>query len=280
MPPAPSLDTGRIDAGPALQGRTTCFHCGQEVATPGRWLARVEGGDREMCCAGCQAVAQAIVAAGLDDYYRHRAGPAAGPEAVPPELAQLRVFDAPEVQARFVRDGGQCLETTLLLDGLRCGACVWLIERSLGALPGVTAASVNFATERAVVRWDPARTRLSELLSRIAAVGYRAMPFDAQRREAQLARATRLLFRRLFVAGIGMMQVMMYAFPAYTAQAAWTRGRRGCPAWASAASAASSPSARVRAHRASPSACRPTPQARAARSASCATWRWRRRSRE
>ena len=219
MPPAPSLDTGRIDAGPALQGRTTCFHCGQEVATPGRWLARVEGGDREMCCAGCQAVAQAIVAAGLDDYYRHRAGPAAGPEAVPPELAQLRVFDAPEVQARFVRDGGQCLETTLLLDGLRCGACVWLIERSLGALPGVTAASVNFATERAVVRWDPARTRLSELLSRIAAVGYRAMPFDAQRREAQLARATRLLFRRLFVAGIGMMQVMMYAVPAYTAEA-------------------------------------------------------------
>ena len=226
---APPVDTGTLDtapltaapedAGRPLQGRTACFHCGLDVDAPGRWPTLVDGEQREMCCAGCQAVAQAIVAAGLDDYYRHRSGPAAGPEAVPAELAALQVFDAPEVQARFVRDGGQSLETTLMLDGLRCGACVWLIERSLAAVPGVTAASVNFATERAVVRWDPARTRLSALLSRIAAVGYRAMPFDAQQREAHLARATKTLFRRLFVAGIGMMQVMMYAFPVYTAEA-------------------------------------------------------------
>ncbi len=213
------MNAGPQDAGARLQDRVVCFHCGQAVDAPGRWRTPVDGEDREMCCAGCQAVAQAIVAAGLDDYYRHRSAPAAGPEAVPAELAALQVFDAPEVQARFVRGGGEDLETTLMLDGLRCGACVWLIERSLAAVPGVTAASVNFATERAVVRWDPARTRLSALLSRIAAVGYRAMPFDAQQREAQLARATKTLFRRLFVAGIGMMQVMMYAFPVYTAEA-------------------------------------------------------------
>jgi Cu2+-exporting ATPase len=204
---------------PSPEQAAACFHCGQPVLEPRRWLTRVDGEDREMCCAGCQAVAQAIVDAGLQDYYRHRSGPAAGPQAVPPELASLGLYDEPEVQERFVRNAGSQVETTLLLDGLRCGACVWLVERTLAAQPGVAAASVNFTTERAVVRWDPARTRLSDLLSRISAIGYRALPFDAQQREAQLARHTRTLFRRLFVAGVGMMQVMMYAVPVYTAQA-------------------------------------------------------------
>ncbi len=174
-----------------------------------------------MCCAGCQAVAQAIVDAGLHDYYRHRAHPAAGPSAVPPELDDLRLYDEPELAARYVRTDASAhsQEATLLLDGLRCGACVWLIERTLASQPGVSAASVNFATERAVVRWDPARTKLSELLRRIAEIGYRALPYDARRREEQLARGTRQLVRRLFVAGIGMMQVMMYAVPAYVAGA-------------------------------------------------------------
>ncbi len=179
-----------------------------------------------MCCAGCQAVAQSIQAAGLTDYYRHRSAPAAGPDAVPRELAeQLALYDEPDVQARIVRSAeatdqaGATAEVTLLLEGMRCGACVWLIERTLAAQPGVLGASVNFATERAVLRWDPAKTRLSKLLAGIAAVGYRALPFDAQRREAQLARTSRSLFRRLFVAGLGMMQVMMYALPVYTAKA-------------------------------------------------------------
>ena len=204
-------------AATADAGALACFHCGLPVPAGARWRVRLEGTEREMCCAGCQAVAQAIVDAGLDDYYRHRTGPAAGPSAVPPELEALALYDEPDVQERFVRGDAACAETTLMLDGLRCGACVWLIERTLAAQPGVTAASVNFATERAVLRWDPSRTRLSTLLARIAAIGYRAMPYDAQQREAQLARTTRSLFRRMFVAGIGMMQVMMYAVPVYTA---------------------------------------------------------------
>ncbi len=196
-----------------------CFHCGQPVFERGRWSTPVDGAAREMCCGGCQAVAQAIVAGGLVDYYRHRTGPAAGAALVPPELTQLALFDEPEVQARFVRHAGPACEATLMIDGMRCGACVWLIERSLTGVPGIEAATVNFATERAVVRWDPQATRLSEVLARIGAIGYRVMPFDSRQREANLLRTTRYLFRRLFVAGLAMMQVMMYAFPVYTAAA-------------------------------------------------------------
>ncbi len=173
-----------------------------------------------MCCAGCAAVAETIVAAGLDDYYRHRNAPAGTAAAIPAELAGLAIYDEPEVQERFVRDGPPpevaCREVTLAVDGLRCGACVWLIERALSAVPGVTAAHVNLATERAVLRWDPGRVALSRLLGRIHEVGFAAAPFDVRLREATIARTSRALLRRLFVAGLGMMQVMMYALPEYT----------------------------------------------------------------
>ena len=204
-----------------------CFHCGQPVAEPGRWLARVDGRMQPMCCAGCQAVAEAIAAAGLTDYYRHRSAPAAGAQALPESLAaELALYDEPDLNATLVRNGpadpatgAACSEASLMIEGLRCGACGWLVERTLARQPGVVSVSVNQATERALLRWDPARASLSRLLASVAAVGYRALPSDLRQRRAQEAQARRSLSRRLFVAGLGMMQVMMYAWPAYTAQA-------------------------------------------------------------
>ncbi|MCO5107806.1 MAG: heavy metal translocating P-type ATPase [Burkholderiaceae bacterium] len=200
-----------------MTGPIACFHCGEPVERPGRWTARVDGAEREMCCAGCQAVANAIVAAGLDDYYRARTAPAPGAAIVPPELRALEVYDDAEVQARFVRSRDSDCEATLMIDGLRCGACVWLLEQGLRRRPGVEAASVNLATGRATLRWDPAATRLSALLDAIGRLGYRALPFDPREREAQIQRTSKAMFRRLFIAGLGMMQVMMYAVPVYVA---------------------------------------------------------------
>ena len=174
-----------------------------------------------MCCAGCAAVAEAIHAAGLDDYYRHRTAPAKGAAVIPAELANLAIYDEPELQQRFTRSAqagaGPCRETTLAIDGMRCGACVWLIERALAGVPGVLEANVNLATERAVVRWDPGNTPLSRILERCREIGYQVAPFDVRLREAAIARTSRQQLRRLFVAGFGMMQVMMYAFPGYIA---------------------------------------------------------------
>jgi Cu2+-exporting ATPase len=217
--------------------RLRCFHCGEPVLAPGEWTSRVGDADREMCCAGCKAVADAIVAAGLDDYYRTRTElpspgwrPPAGlsPTGLPATAAPgaghgetteaLEIYDEPEVQARFVRREGEQCEATLLVEGIRCGACVWLIEQQLRAQPGVASVSVNMATERATVRYDNAATRLSALLGAAGRIGYRLRPFDPKRREQALRQTSRDLFRRLFIAGLGMMQVMMYAVPVYLAE--------------------------------------------------------------
>ena len=217
------------------EARPGCFHCGQPVLQPGRWASRVAGAEREMCCAGCKAVADAIVAVGLDDYYRTRtelpapgwqppAGLALAPGSEGPDGGSgglgenLAIYDEPDVQDRFVRRDGDRCEATLLVEGIRCGACVWLIEQQLRAQPGVEGVSVNMATERATVRYRDATAPLSSLLAAAGRIGYRLRPFDPARREQALRKTSRDLFRRLFIAGLGMMQVMMYAVPVYLAE--------------------------------------------------------------
>ena len=172
-----------------------------------------------MCCAGCKAVAQAIVDNGLDDYYRHRdALPESPREALPAVLGELTLFDHPDVQKSFVRPlAGHEREASLILEGITCAACVWLNEQHLTRQAGVTAVDINYATRRARVRWDEQRIKLSGILAAVASIGYHAYPYDAARSEEIAQRERRAALWRLFVAGFGMMQVMMYALPVYLA---------------------------------------------------------------
>ena len=172
-----------------------------------------------MCCIGCEAVAQSIVDNGLVDYYRHRdAMPETRREAMPVELQELGLFDHPDFQKSFVRPVGEHeREAALILEGITCAACVWLNENHVARLPGVSAIEINYATRRARVRWDERQIKLSDILAAIQAIGYRAYPYDAERSEQVAHRERRSMLWRVFVAGFGMMQVMMYAFPVYVA---------------------------------------------------------------
>lgn len=183
-----------------------CYHCGQPAPAGTPWSAVVDGVARTMCCPGCAAAAEAIADAGLSGYYGQRTAFAV-PAAADADLARLRAYDE-------AVDAGDAVFT---VEGIRCAACVWLIERRVAALAGVTEALLNVATERLRVRWDPAACRASDILAALRTIGYTAYPLDAQRQAANLDRERRTLFRRLFVAGLSMMQVMMYAFPVYLA---------------------------------------------------------------
>jgi P-type Cu2+ transporter len=193
-----------------------CFHCGEEIVGEPVATVVVHDAPRPMCCNGCAAVARAISGAGLATYYRRRDAFAERADASEVD-AELACYDAPEIQQTFVRACGDGLEAALIVEGIRCAACIWLTETHLAQVDGVSHVQINYATRRAVVRWDPARTRLSLILAAVQAVGYRAHPYDPGRQERLLEAERRTALRRLFVAGIGMMQVMMYAFPAYVA---------------------------------------------------------------
>ena len=201
--------------------RQACYHCGLPVPPEAHFHVTVDGEDRHMCCAGCEAVAQAIIGNGLTGYYQRRdAMPEKRAEAMPDELRDLGLFDHPEFQQRFVRPVGEEAherETSLILEGITCAACVWLNERHIALQPGVLAVQINYATRRARVRWDERRIKLSGILGAIQSIGYRAYPYDATRAEQIADRERRSMLWRVFVAGFGMMQVMMYAVPGYVA---------------------------------------------------------------
>jgi len=192
----------------------TCFHCSLPVPAGTHYGVQVEADRRAVCCAGCEAAASAIIGQGLADYYRLRERTADRPSGVDEDLA---LYDDAEVQRAFVRRGSSGSEALLLLEGIRCAACAWLNEQAISRLPGVLGVEVNYATHRASVRWDPFRIRLSEILAAVRRIGYRAFPYDPARADAFDRRERRDALWRLFVAGFGMMQVMMYAVPAYIA---------------------------------------------------------------
>lgn len=200
-----------------MSDQPSCFHCGLPVPDDAEYPVEISGKSRDMCCHGCQAVAQAIVDGGLTSFYDHRETPSRKPEDLVPEaLQRLELYDQPALQQSFVQsDAAQHKSASLILEGITCAACVWLNERHVNALPGVVDFSVNYSTHRARVTWDDSVLHLSDILKAITEIGYVAHPFDPGRQEAVYKKEKSKALRRLAVAGLGAMQVMMLAVAMY-----------------------------------------------------------------
>ncbi len=106
------------------------------------------------------------------------------------------------------------LQDKLALSGMHCAACIQLIEFRVRQIPGILAFAINPATHRADVQWDAAQTGLSQIIQAIVQLGYGALPANQSPDEFE-RQQNKLAIWRIFVAGFAMMQVMMYAFPAY-----------------------------------------------------------------
>lgn len=194
-----------------------CYHCALPL-NGADFQVTIDGESRKMCCLGCQAVAQAIVDNGLDDFYRYRTEPSPkGGTVVPEQLQELAVYDNDIVQQSFVRsgEGDETAEASLIIEGIVCAACVWLIEHHLQNVPGILSLQVNLTTHRATVQWNKEQLLLSEILAIIRGIGYQAYPFDAGRLQNLHDEERKGSLRRIAIAGIGMMQVMMTAIALY-----------------------------------------------------------------
>lgn len=134
----------------------------------------------------------------------------------------FRILDDPLEQRDFTevheQDGRTVCESTLVVQGMYCAACADTVEAALAGRNGVLEAQVHAATRRLTLRWDPARTRLSELAEAVGRVGYRLLPMQQAWAVSERTRETRRALWRLFVAGFCMMQVMMYTWPEYVTE--------------------------------------------------------------
>ncbi len=195
----------------------TCFHCGLAVTEAHPPITEVFGDVREFCCAGCLAVCHAIMEAGHEDYYRFREQPAkrAGDTTQTSFVKQLELYDRPEIQQGFVRSNSNGREASLILEEIRCAACLWLNERHLRTLEGVLDVQMDYTSQRARVRWDPNRIRLSQIISAITEIGYTAYPFDPSHRATlDVARKRRGMERIIFAGVLGMV-VMNFSLATY-----------------------------------------------------------------
>ena len=197
-----------------------CYHCGSLIPAATYFVAELGGLKQVFCCAGCMAIAQTIHGKGLDVFYARRIQLGVKPDqalsgnTIP---NRLLAYDDPALLARFSRpiaDG--LLETTLRLEKIRCAACVWLCDQYLKRLTGVRDVQINYVTQKAKIQFDLEQCNLSHLLFEIERIGYSAWPFEPSQAADLGRRERRQLLTRLGVALLGMMQVMMYAWPTYT----------------------------------------------------------------
>ncbi|MGE0082141.1 MAG: heavy metal translocating P-type ATPase, partial [Thiohalomonadaceae bacterium] len=177
-----------------------CFHCGLPLPEEEVFEETIEGKRRQFCCIGCQSVCKFIYDSGLEGFYqRTPEGTLLAPPPPPPR--DVALFDLEEVQEEFISRSGSERSIHLLVEGIHCAACVWLIERTLGLMPGVLGAQVNLSGKRVQVRWDNDRVKLSAIIQRLADIGYSAVPYDPEAAEGRLKKQDRdLLFRMAFAA--------------------------------------------------------------------------------
>ncbi|HIJ37620.1 MAG TPA: cadmium-translocating P-type ATPase [Rhodospirillaceae bacterium] len=178
----------------------SCAHCGLPVGD-----ARPEG-QAAFCCKGCHAAYGLLSGLGLDNYYRRR--------IIDPTLAPLR----PDEEAgpldfqpymRIGEDGVAGLH--LMVEGLHCAACVWLIESVLARQAGVEQARLNMTTRRLVLRWRPNENNANALVAPLTAIGYRLMPYDPNRLGKEAERQEKSLLRAMAVAGFAAGNVMLFS---------------------------------------------------------------------
>lgn len=159
----------------------------------------------------------AIVDGGLENFYRFRTQKSTRPDD---SSKDFNVYDLVDVQSDFVLSPDSDVDSTnrraqLLLEGITCAACSWLIEHHLSTITGVSNVLVNATTHRLSVDFDSAQIALSKVMLELDSIGYKPQPATDDRQQALLKKEKRTALMRLSLAGFGMMQVGMVAIALY-----------------------------------------------------------------
>ena len=198
-----------------MTGAETCFHCALPVPTGCNLTVDIGDEHHPVCCPGCKAVAELIRNTGMSRYYELRDAPDPGTGRPPDEAAEWQVFDSADMLDAFTNLHDGAREATIYVGGMYCSACSWLIETTLTRQPGVASAEVNPITHRLRLRFADDDSSFSALLATLASLGYQPQPMSPESAARPEVTEQRAALKRLLVASLGMMQVMMFAVGLY-----------------------------------------------------------------
>jgi Cu2+-exporting ATPase len=192
--------------------QVACTHC--QLPVPAGFVT--PGADRQFCCAGCRTAFAIIHDHGLDGYYdiaERRDGPVAA------SGRSFEEFDHATFRELYVRTTPEGLaQVDLYLEGVHCGACVWLVERVPLVIAGVARAELNVRRSLARVVWDDRAVPLSRVARTLDSLGYHPHPFRGLEVEALRRREDRAMLARIGVAGAIAANVMLAALALYSGQ--------------------------------------------------------------
>ncbi|SCA56466.1 Nitrogen fixation protein FixI [Candidatus Terasakiella magnetica] len=177
----------------------SCLHCGDPIP------AHSDGGEG-FCCKGCHGAYELINGLGLKTYYERR--------VIDPEAKALRPEDEGVVidyHAHIIEDEGDVKTLYLMVEGIHCAACVWLIETALGRQEGVRQARVNMSTRRLVLKWQGEEIDPNALVAMITGLGYRLVPYDPCLLNSENEKGEKELLRAMAVAGFAAANVMLFS---------------------------------------------------------------------
>ncbi len=196
------------------QEANLCFHCHLPIPNDFNQNFEYQGKTRQFCCLGCFCIAETIISSGLDDYYKFRT--AVAPKADELIPGEFKVYDEQEVLESFTSSSSEYSQTIeLICENLQCSACSWLIEKQIGKLPAVSKVSTNVTDQTVYLDWDKKKSKLSDILLKFHHLGYPVKPYNPEQVSSLHQQQNKSWLKRLGLAGLGMMQVMMYAVALY-----------------------------------------------------------------
>ncbi len=178
---------------------SSCKHCGDPIPPH-------SDGGAEFCCKGCHGAYELINGMGLKTYYERR--------VIDPDTKALRPDEDAQVidyRAHVLDDSGGLHTLYLMVEGIHCAACVWLIETALGKQPGVVQARVNMTTRRLVLKWRDEALDPNMLVNMITQLGYRLVPYNPCLINSENEKGEKELLRAMAVAGFAASNVMLFS---------------------------------------------------------------------
>ncbi len=137
-----------------------------------------------MTCAACSARIEKVLKrhSGITDISVNLATEKANVEFDDEKILLKDIIQAIEKIGYGAKEDKKENEITMSITGMTCAACSARIEKVIGKLPGVSSISVNLATEKAKIIYDPSLIRLSEIKNKLQSIGYKAI--DTQKKSA------------------------------------------------------------------------------------------------
>ncbi|MCF6226221.1 MAG: heavy metal translocating P-type ATPase [Xanthomonadales bacterium] len=193
----------------------SCFHCTEPIPSGCDISVELEGQSLPVCCHGCKAVAEFIQAGNLEQYYRFRdSNSSKVNEDYLSRLDDWLAFDQREAYwGELCADGNRSLP--VLIEGLHCAACIWLLRTALVKKKGVKEVQIDLSSGFAKIIWSADQIKLSELMQTMQQLGYQPHLMGEDRNIEVFRKARNKAIIRLLVAGLGMMQVMTYTVGLY-----------------------------------------------------------------